>query len=464
MTQGSWLGDACSLVDAFRSRERSPVEELEATLAAIDASGLNAFAFVDADRARAAAAAADVSLPFGGVAVGVKELDRVEGWPNTSASVPLQEQVAPYDSTLVTRLRAAGAVLPGLTTSSEFGGVNLTRTNLHGATHNPWDVEHTPGGSSGGAAAAVAGGLCPLGTGGDGGGSLRIPAGFTGLVGLKSTYGRIPKGPGMVVGSLTAVLGCLSRSVRDTARYLDVTNGFDPRDPYSLLRVDGWEAGLGNYLPELRGKRAVLAPDLGAAVVHPEVAERVTAAGEALVADAGLERVDVPVQLPELGYEWALSGLSEVLLELGDRYPDCEPELTLEIGFGLKLATDLYNLEARARIESRRTAMNETMAALFDEVDFVIAASNPDVAFAAEGPLPTEVGGVRTELGNNGALTIPANVFGSPAISVPVGSSRGLPVGMQVLGRHHEEALLLDLALLVERERPWPLVAPGSPR
>jgi aspartyl-tRNA(Asn)/glutamyl-tRNA(Gln) amidotransferase subunit A len=207
----------------------------------------------------------------------------------------------------------------------------------------------------------------------------------------------------------------------------------------------------------------VIAPDLGAAVVHPEVAELVVAAGEALAADAGLEVVDVPVKLPDLGYEWALSGLSEVLMELGDRYPDCEPDLTLEIGFGLKLATDLYDLQTRARIEARRTAMNETMADIFDQVDFVIAASNPDVAFAAEGPLPTEVDGVRTELGNNGALTIPANVFGSPAISIPVGSSRDLPVGMQVLARHHEEALLLDLALLVERERPWPLVAPGSP-
>ncbi|MGH8984299.1 MAG: amidase [Acidimicrobiia bacterium] len=464
MTDGPWLGDACSLVDAFRAGERSPLEQLDATLAAIDASELNAFAFSDADRARETAAGADVSLPFGGVPIGVKELDRVEGWPFTDASVPLKDRVASYDSTLVTRVRAAGAVLPGLTTSSEFGGVNLTRTNLHGATRNPWGLEHTPGGSTGGTASAVAGGLCPLGTGGDGGGSLRIPGGFTGLIGLKCTYGRIPKGPGMVVGSLTAVLGCLSRSVRDTARFLDVTNGFDHRDPYSLLRVDGWEAGLGTHLEALRGKRVAIAPDLGAAVVHPEVVELVATAAEALATDAGLEVVDVPVKLPDLGYEWALSGLSEVLMELGDRYPDCEPDLTLEIGFGLKLATDLYDLQARARIEARRTAMNETMADIFDQVDFVIAASNPDVAFAAEGPLPTEVDGVRTELGNNGALTIPANVFGSPAISIPVGSSRGLPVGLQVLGRHHEEALLLDLALLVERERPWPLVAPRSPR
>jgi Asp-tRNA(Asn)/Glu-tRNA(Gln) amidotransferase A subunit family amidase len=463
VTDQPWQGDACSLVDAFRAGERSPVEELDATLGAIERSELNAFAHLDPDDAREAAAHADLELPFGGVPIGVKELDRVAGWPYTQASVPLKHEVAERDSVFVQRVRAAGAVLPGLTTSSEFGGVNLTRTNLHGATRNPWNLDHTPGGSTGGTASAVAGGLLTLGTGGDGGGSLRIPGGFVGLVGLKCTYGRIPKGPGMIVGSLTAVLGCLSRSVRDTARFVDVTNGFDHRDPYSLLGVDGWEAGLGSHVDQLRGKRVAVTPDLGVAVVHPEVAEIVQRNAEALVADAGLELVDLPVELPELSYEWALAGISEVRMELGDLYPDCEPDLTLEIGFGLKLATEIYNLDARARIEAQRTAMNEAMAEIFDEVDFVITSSNPDVAFAAEGPLPTEVAGTRTELGNNGALTIPANVFGSPGISIPVGESRGLPVGMQVMARHHHEALLLDLALLVERERPWPLVAPASP-
>jgi aspartyl-tRNA(Asn)/glutamyl-tRNA(Gln) amidotransferase subunit A len=107
--------------------------------------------------------------------------------------------------------------------------------------------------------------------------------------------------------------------------------------------------------------------------------------------------------------------------------------------------------------------MNEAMADVFDQVDFVIAAANPDVAFAAEGPLPTQVGDQQAELGNNGALTIPANVFGSPACSIPIGRNRGMPVGLQVLGRHFEEPLLLDLALTAERERPWPLVAAGSP-
>jgi aspartyl-tRNA(Asn)/glutamyl-tRNA(Gln) amidotransferase subunit A len=461
MADTPWQADACSLVDAFRSGERSPLEELDAMLAAIERSDLNAFSFLDVDAARDAATRADVNAPFGGIPVGVKELDSVAGWPYTQASVPLKDCVASHDSTLVTRLRDTGAVLVGLTTSSEFGGVNLTRTNLNGVTRNPWDLTRTPGGSTGGGVAAVAGGLVTIGTGGDGGGSIRIPTGFTGLFGLKCTYGRIPKGPEMCVGSLTAVLGCVSRSVRDTARFIDLTNGFDQRDPYSLVRVDGWERGLGTH--DFRGKRAVIVPDLGVAAVHPELTEMVVEHGEALARDAGLELVDVPVKLPELSYEWSLAGLSEILAILGDRYPDCEPDLTLEIGFGLKMATEIYNLQVRANIENRRIATNEAMADVFDQVDFVIAASNPDIAFAAEGPLPTMVGDRQVDLANNGALTIPANVFGNPGCSIPIGTSRGLPVGLQVMARHHEEPLLLDLALIAERERPWPLVAPGSP-
>src|SRR3954449_2255899 len=136
-----WLGDACSLVDAFRSGQRSPAEELDASLAAIEASSnrLNAFSFVDAEGARRAAEAADPSLPLGGVPVGIKELDSVGGWPCTEASLVFRDRVAAADSVLVRRLRAAGAVLVGLTTASEFGGVNYTRTKLNGVTRNPWN-------------------------------------------------------------------------------------------------------------------------------------------------------------------------------------------------------------------------------------------------------------------------------------------------------------------------------------
>jgi aspartyl-tRNA(Asn)/glutamyl-tRNA(Gln) amidotransferase subunit A len=463
MVDSPWQGDAVSLVEAFRSGERSPLEELDATLSAIERSDINAFSHLDAEGARKAAANADVTQPFGGVPLGVKELDHVEGWPATEASLTLRHEVAAHDSTKVARLRAAGAIPMGLTTASEFGGINLTTTKLNGATKNPWNLDRTPGGSSGGSAAAVAGGLLTLATGGDGGGSIRIPAGFTGLPGLKATYGRIPKGPNMIMASLTAVSGCLSRSVRDIARYFDHTNGFDHRDPYSLPRVEGWEAELGTLRDTLRGKKAAIAIDLGSAAVDDEVAATVDVAARALLADAGLELVDIPVQTPELSYEWALAGLSEIVMLLADRYPECQDDLTIEIGFGMKVAHEVYDIQARARIEAQRVRMNETMAAIFDDVDFVFASTNPDVAFDCNGPLPTAVNGRNVGPGNNGALTIPSNIFGNPAMQIPVGTVRGLPVGLQVLGRHHQEQLLLELAHIVEQERPWPLTAPGAP-
>ncbi len=270
MTQEPWLLDACSLVDAFRAGTLSPTEALEGSLAAIASSDLNAVCFVDEEQARESAASADVQLPFGGVPMGVKELDPVRGWPLTEASLVFKDRIANYDGTMTARLRGAGAVLVGQTTASEFGGINCTYTRLHGATSNPYDPERTPGGSSGGSAASVAGGLFPICTGGDGGGSIRIPAGFTGLFGLKATFGRIPKGPHTEIEPLTAVIGCLSRSVRDTARWYDVCNGSDEYDPFSLPRVEGWEAALGQH--DLRGRRVVLSTDLGAAVVASAVA------------------------------------------------------------------------------------------------------------------------------------------------------------------------------------------------
>ncbi|HEV3367528.1 MAG TPA: amidase family protein, partial [Acidimicrobiales bacterium] len=207
MTDQPWPGDACSLVDAFRAGTLSPSEALGASLAAIDSSDLNAFSHVDVQAARSTAAQADVSLPFGGVPIGIKELESVDGWPATEASLVFKDRIADHDSTQVARLRAAGAVLAGQTTASEFGGINCTPTKLHGTTRNPWNLERTPGGSSGGSAAAVAGGLIPIASGGDGGGSIRIPAGFTGLFGLKSTFGRIPKGPATLQPPLTVVVG-----------------------------------------------------------------------------------------------------------------------------------------------------------------------------------------------------------------------------------------------------------------
>ena len=462
MTDTPWLGDTCSLVDAFRSGQRSPAEELEATLGAIDASELNAFSYLDVDAARATAAGADVTKPFGGVPMGIKELTDVAGWPETHCSLVYPGDPYAQSSTHVTRLTDAGAVLVGQCTASEFGGLNVSVSKRNGVTHNPWQHGKTAGGSSGGSSAAVAGGLVTIASGGDGGGSIRIPAGFNGLVGMKGTAGRIPRGPNTEIHPMTVVLGCQARSVRDVARWYDVTTGYDARDPYSLPRVDGWERDLGTF--DLRGRRAVIAPDLGNAVVRPEVEERVRQAAELAAKDAGLELVELPVVMPGLGYEWALSNLSQLLRGLGDRWPACKDELTLEIAFGLTLAEQQFNLQMMANVEAARTHANETMAAIFDQVDFIFCATNPDVAFEADCYLNQQVGGRSIGPENNGALTIPANIVGNPAVSVPIEQLDGLPVGLQIIGRHHEDQLLLDLAAIIEAERPWPLVAPASPR
>jgi aspartyl-tRNA(Asn)/glutamyl-tRNA(Gln) amidotransferase subunit A len=459
VTDTPWPGDACSLVDAFRSGDRSPVEELSAVYRAIETSDLNAFSFLAPEQALAEAQHADASLPFGGVPMGVKELDSVAGWPHTEASVPLSDQRADITSTQVTRLRGAGAVMVGMTTSSEFGGVNLTRTVLNGATKNPWNQAHTPGGSSGGSAAAVAGGILTLATAGDGGGSIRIPAGFTGLVGLKCTYGRIPKGPHAPMGNFTAVKGCVSRSVRDTARWLDVTNGHEAHDMFSLPRIEGWEAGLGTYTDDLRGLRAAVLLDFGGAYVAPDVADQVAALAQTLISDCGMRQVDVDATLPSMGTAWSLSGLIDIYAALGDRWPACEDDLTPEIRFGLRWAHGKYDMANRIEMEKRRVALNDAMAALFSQVDVIFSASNPDVAFGAEGPLPTVFGGKEVGGWNNGRLTAPSNLYGNAAIAIPAGVVRGLPVSLQAIGRHHSEALLLDLALHVERTQPWALTA-----
>jgi Asp-tRNA(Asn)/Glu-tRNA(Gln) amidotransferase A subunit family amidase len=495
-----WQGDASSLVDAFRNGERSPLEELDATLAAIERSELNAFSHVDPERARAAAAAADVALPFGGVPAAIKELEPVAGWPWTEASLVYADRVATRSSHHVERLLGRGGVVPvGKTTASEFGGLNVSVSKINGATHNPWRHGRTVGGSSGGSAAAVAGGLVSLATGGDGGGSIRIPAGYTGLLGMKGTFGRIPRGPHAFMRPNTVVLGNLSRSVRDAARYYDVCAGDHPYDPTSLPSPGGWEAGLGSH--DLRGRRVAVVPALGGVTLEPGVEDRIRAEAKVLVADTGMVEVDLDVQPPNLAAQWMMGNLSTLLADLGDRWPGCAADLTDEVAIGLRLSSSLYNLHTAAVAEELRIEANEVMAAAFEEVDFVIAATNPGPAFAADAVTSSSAEsfldwakssdvarhlfrgvlfGTRvasaafpklpsalldqasrrfTDLVNMGALTIVSNIYGNPAVSIPAGTVDGLPVGMQVLARHHADALLFDVALAVERERPWPLVA-----
>jgi Asp-tRNA(Asn)/Glu-tRNA(Gln) amidotransferase A subunit family amidase len=496
-----WQGDACSLVDAFRAGERSPLEELDATLAAIAASDLNCFSHLDPDRARAAAADADLSLPFGGVPTGVKELEKVAGWPWTEGSIVYRDRVAATSSHVVERLFGRGGVVPvGLTTASEFGGLNVSVTKLNGVTQNPWGRGRTAGGSSGGSAAAVAGGLVSLATGGDGGGSIRIPAGYTGLLGMKGTYGRIPRSPHAYMRPNTVVLGNLARSVRDAARYYDVCAGVHSYDPSSLPSPGRWEANLGSH--DLTGLRVAVVPALGGVTLESGVEDRIRTAAAQLVDATGMVEVDVTVDPPNLAAQWMMGNLATLLADLGPNWPGCARELTEEVAIGLRLSTSLYNLHTAAAAEESRIRANEVMAAAFDEADLIIAATNPGPAFPADATtsssedsfldwaMASDVAryafrgllfGTRVasavfprlpstlleqasarfpDLVNMGALTIISNIYGNPAVSIPAGTVDGLPVGMQVLARHHADDVLLDVALAAERQQPWPLVAP----
>ena len=283
MTDAPWQHDASSLVDAFRRGDRSPTEELEATLGAISASDLNAFSFEDPERALEAAGRADVNRPFGGVPVGIKELEQVTGWPDTSASLVFADRVADHTSEIVRRFVDDGGAVPvGLTTASEFGGLNVSITKLNGITHNPWRHGRTVGGSSSGSAAAVAGGLVSIATGGDGGGSIRIPAGYTGLLGMKGTFGRLTRGPHAFSRPHTVVLGTLARSVRDAARHYDVCAGLDPRDPWCLPDPGNWEAGLGSQ--DLRGRRVAVIPAIGGVTLEAGVEDRIRSRAKDLIA------------------------------------------------------------------------------------------------------------------------------------------------------------------------------------
>jgi aspartyl-tRNA(Asn)/glutamyl-tRNA(Gln) amidotransferase subunit A len=505
MTDTPWQDDACSLVDAFRAGERTPLEELDATLAAIDGSTLNNWSHLDPERARAAAKQADLTLPFGGVPTGIKELEEVEGWPSTYASLVYRDQVAHFTSHHVARLLERGGAVPvGLTTASEFGGLNVSVTKLNGIAHNPWMHGKTVGGSSGGSAAAVAGGHVSLACGGDGGGSIRIPAGYTGLLGFKGTFGRITRGPHAMSRPSTVVFGNLARSVRDAARYYDVCTGTDPYDPTSLPAAPSWERGLGTQ--DLRGKKVAIVPNLGGVTLEPGVEELIREQATLLAADAGLEVVDLDVRPPNLAAQWMMGNLSTLLADLGDRWPRCAKDLTDEVAFGLFLAQSMYNLRTAADAERMRVEANVAMAQAFEQVDFIVAATNPGPAFPAHAATSNQdddlldwvksnqlaryasrgvLGLVRMgaavypklpskildeaaarfpDMVSMGALTIISNIYGNPAVSIPAGTlpvdGGELPVGMQVLGKHHEDALLFDIALTVERERPWPMVAP----
>lgn len=456
---------------AIRAGEVGAVELTDACLAAIDRRDgeLNAFVHVDADLARAEARRVDESVaagrtdglgPLAGVPFGVKDLEDCAGMPTTKASRWYAGRgPAPQDSIHVGRLRASGAVPVGKTASPEFGTFAFTASPLLGVTRNPWDPTRTPGGSSGGSSAAVSAGMVPFCTASDGGGSIRTPASFTGLPGLKPTYGRIPTF-GVTHLAQNAVVGALSTTVADTALLLDVMAGPDPRDRTSLPPPAGSyvDALVGT---DLSGLRVAWSLDLGFASVEPGVSALCEEAADELIAAVGGTRVPCPLALDDYIVVYTriegvdqFVGVDPALWQ--ERLDDLDP--LVRPGWE---TTPTVTLPKLAKVEEQRRALVHEVAALFTEVDLLLTPMSARPPFAAEGPMPTEVAGVE---GHGGMAVIHgmlANLVNLPAMSLPAGlTGDGLPVGLQVVAPRFREDLLLAVAARYEAARPWPRLCP----
>jgi aspartyl-tRNA(Asn)/glutamyl-tRNA(Gln) amidotransferase subunit A len=458
---------AVEIAAAVNDGRSTAVGEVAAALARIELHdpALGAFTFVAADEALAQAAEVDQrvadgeELPLAGVPVAVKELDHVAGWPASSGTAIFADRRADDDDTHIRRLRLAGAVLVGLTAASEFGITAYTHHPVRGVTaRNPWDRDCSPGGSSGGSAAAVAAGLVPLATGGDGGGSIRLPAALCGLVGPKMALGRTPRRARDLWP--TAVLGPLATTVADAARYLDVTVGPDGHDRSELPHPGrSYEAALAQPVPG--GLRAVWVSSFGHTPVEAEVVERAREAADVLVEAAGLELVEREIRFPDPSGAWGAVGAVGFLGQIG-AIDDVDPALLSREGRWSLRGSPQVDGAGLARAVRRIDTVVSAIEAAFDDVDLILSPAAGVSRVPAQGPLPREVDGRPCRAGAIAQFTIPFNLSGHPGVSVPAGRTRaGHPVGLQIAGRRFDEALLLALAARLEAAAPWPRTAPG---
>ncbi|TDD83958.1 amidase [Actinomadura rubrisoli] len=460
---------ATELLAAYRAGTLSPVEATEAVLARIgrDDPKVNAFCLVAAESALAAARASadrwrrgETLGALDGVPVSIKDVLLTRGWPTRRGSTTIDPS-GPWeeDAPSVARLREQGAVFVGKTTTPEFAWKGVTDSPLTGVTRNPWDTSRTAGGSSGGAAAAVAAGMAPLALGTDGGGSVRIPAAFTGTFTLKPTYGRIPHYPASPFGTLAHV-GPMTTSVADAALLLDAVCGADGRDwsslpppgaPFSGTAPAG-TAPAGTGPGDLTGLRVAFSPDLGFASVDPDVAALVAAAAEVFAElGAKVEQADPGFGDPVADFEalW-FAGAAKVVEHLGpqDR-ARLDPGLLEICEQGARLSAVGY-LTATAR----RMELGRTMGLFHERYDLLLTPTLPIAAFEAGAEVPP--GSPSRRWTGWTPFTYPFNMTQQPAASLPCGfTAEGLPAGLQVVGARHADALVMSACLAYEHARPW---------
>jgi amidase len=439
-----WEMSASELAEGIRARRFSSREVVESCLARIEAVNprVNAIVTLDAEGALAAAGAADRGEPAGplhGVPVAVKDLEDTAGMRTTYGSPLLADNVPDADSAVVERWRRAGAIVIGKTNTPEFGAGSQTFNEVFGVTRNPYDLSRTCGGSSGGSAVAVRTGMVPLADGSDYGASIRNPAAFCNLVGLRPSPGRVPGfGPGDP-WSPSAVRGALALNAKDAALALRVLSGPDPRDPLALpVAFDGVPEG------SISGLRVAWSRTLGGLPVEPEITEALDAQRETFLA-LGCVVEDVEPDLADadeafdtlraLLFAGAFSGL-QVKHDIAENARRGTALSVEQIGRALNLRGELFT----------------RMRVLLERYDVLAAPVTQVAPFEVETPWPREVAGVELETYTDwfrscSRITVTAH----PAVSVPAGfTAAGLPVGLQLVGRYRDELGLLRIAAALE--------------
>ncbi|MCU1576725.1 MAG: amidase [Leifsonia sp.] len=479
MSDPLFFESAVGLARRLRDREVSALEVAEAFLRRIDEENprINAFTTVTHDLALEAARKCDDAAAAGrslgalhGVPVAIKDLGEARaGVRSTYGSSPMRQYVPTGTSLFIQRLEDAGAVIVGKTNAPEFGHKGVTDNFVSGPTRNPFDTTRNSGGSSGGAAAAVAAGMVPFAQGTDGGGSVRIPASWCGVYGLKPSFGRIAdvtRPNAFLTGSPYSSVGTLARSVGDAALLLSAMAGPHPRDPLSLPEL---ATPLTEIRPHgLRGKRVGFSADLGGFPVDPRVAAVVEdSLGVLERAGAVIETVDVrlPADQYDLSLLWkrlmgvlyadSLTGLVEEGYDLMGKHIG---ELTPAFRDMVISAQRQSALQTRED-ERLRSAVLDSIEDAFEGFDFLVT---PTLAVTAvenrtDGLTtgPAKVGGVQVDPSIGWCLTYPFNFTGHPAASLPAGFLDGLPVGLQLIGRRHDDAGLLAASAAFERRSPW---------
>ena len=463
---------ATEMASLVRSKRLSPVEIITALLDRIDRvnAPINAFVTLMPEKAleQAAVAASVLSrtspseLPaLFGLPVTVKDLTPTAGVRTTFGSKHYADHVPDEDGVIWARLKSAGAILLGKTTTPEFGMGTVTESPLTGRTSNPWDVTRTTGGSSGGAAAAVAAGMGPLATGSDGGGSIRVPASYCGVVGLKCSRGRIPIYSEANPFETVDVVGPITRTVADNALMLTVVAGPHPYDPFSLLDTDiDYLAAIADA--KVEGLRIAISADLGNPPIEEAVREAIEQAGQTFVGlGAHVDAVELDLVDPMEYFKRWWGPFIE--LTVRDNVQSAGGDMSDSDASVLAFISEVAGMTAidHLRVQlHEREKIHRAFADVFLQHDLLLTATTPSVAFVHPGPEggPIEVAGkrVREPSLDNQRCTEAVSHAGYPAVSVPCGfSPDGLPIGLQIIGPHGADAAVLRAAAAFEAVQPW---------